>query len=82
MSENIGHWIDGKRIAGTSGRYGDVCNPAVGEKSGQVAFASTGEVDAAVQAARAALPGWANTTPLRRARIMFKLKDLLEQHID
>jgi malonate-semialdehyde dehydrogenase (acetylating)/methylmalonate-semialdehyde dehydrogenase len=81
-NETIGHWIGGRRIAGTSGRYGDLYNPAVGEKSGQVAFASAGEVDAAAQAARAALPGWAATTPLRRARIMFRLKDLLEQHID
>ena len=66
-----------------SGRHGDVFNPAVGEKAGRVAFASAAEVDAAVQAARggAARAGPA-TTPLRRARIMFKLKDLLEQHID
>ncbi|MCC2665240.1 MAG: mmsA, partial [Geminicoccaceae bacterium] len=63
-------------------RHGDIFNPAVGERSGRVAFASAGEVDAAVQAARAALPSWAATTPLRRARIMFRLKDLLEQNID
>ena len=43
MSENIGHWIAGKRIAGTSGRYGDVCNPAVGEKSGQVVIEQIGD---------------------------------------
>jgi malonate-semialdehyde dehydrogenase (acetylating)/methylmalonate-semialdehyde dehydrogenase len=80
--KDLGHWIDGKRVAGTSGRHGDVFNPAVGEKSGRVAFAGAGEVDAAVQAARAALPQWAATTPLRRARFMFNLKALLEQHID
>ena len=82
MDKDLGHWINGKAVAGTSGRHGDVFNPAVGEKAGRVAFASAAEVDAAVQAARAALPGWAATTPLRRARIMFRLKDLLEQHID
>ena len=82
MSKDIGHWIDGRRVAGTSGRYGDIFNPSVGERSGRVAFASAAEIDAAVQAARAALPGWADTTPLRRARLLFRLKDLLEQHSD
>ncbi|MCE3249925.1 MAG: mmsA-1 [Geminicoccaceae bacterium] len=82
MSKDIGHWIGGRGVPGTSGRHGDIFNPAVGERSGRVAFASAGEVDAAVQAARAALPSWAATTPLRRARIMFRLKDLLEQNID
>ena len=80
--KDIGHWIGGKLVAGTSGRYGDLFNPAVGEKSGRVVLASAGEVDGAVQAARAALPEWAATTPLRRARIMFNLKALLEQHMD
>ena len=80
--KDIGHWISGKRVAGASGRYGDIFNPSVGEQSGRVAFASAAEVDAAVQAAQEALPKWAATTPLRRARIMFRLKDLLEQHID
>ena len=47
-----------------------------------MALASAGEIDAAVRAARSALPKWAATTPLRRARVMFKLKELLEQHID
>ena len=82
MSKDVGHWINGKVVAGASGRHGDIFNPAVGERAGRVAFASAGEVDAAVQAARAALPSWAATTPLRRARIMFNLKALLEQHID
>jgi len=82
MDKDLGHWINGKVVAGQSGRHGDIFNPAVGEKAGRVAFASSAEVDAAVQAARAALPGWAATTPLRRARIMFRLKDLLEQHLD
>jgi malonate-semialdehyde dehydrogenase (acetylating) / methylmalonate-semialdehyde dehydrogenase len=80
--KDVGHWISGERVAGASGRYGDIFNPSVGERSGRVAFASAAEVDAAVQAARQALPKWAALTPLRRARIMFKLKDLLEQNID
>jgi Aldehyde dehydrogenase family len=82
MSKDVGHWIGGKVVAGTSGRYGDISNPSVGERSGRLTFASAAEVDAAVRAAREALPKWAATTPLRRARIMFRLKDLLEQHMD
>jgi malonate-semialdehyde dehydrogenase (acetylating)/methylmalonate-semialdehyde dehydrogenase len=82
MSKDVGHWLKGRVVAGTSGRHGDLFDPAVGERAGRVAFASAGEVDAAVQAARAALPGWAAVTPLRRARIMFRFKDLLERHMD
>ena len=81
MSKDIGHWLNGRAVAG-SGRYGDVFNPAVGERAARVALASAAEVDAAVQAARAALPGWAGTTPLRRARVMFKLKELIERDMD
>ena len=81
-TRTLGTGSTARRSPATSGRHGDIFNPAVGEKAGRVAFAAAAEVDAAVQAARAALPGWAATTPLRRARIMFRLKDLLEQHID
>ena len=82
MGKDIGHWLNGRAVAGGSGRYGDVFNPAVGERSARVALAGAAEVDAAVRAAKAALPGWAGTTPLRRARVMFKLKELIERDID
>ena len=82
MAKDVGHWINGRRVEGRSGRYGDLFNPAVGEVSGRVAFASKDEVDAAVRAAHEALPGWATTTPLRRARVMFRFKDLLEREMD
>jgi malonate-semialdehyde dehydrogenase (acetylating)/methylmalonate-semialdehyde dehydrogenase len=75
----IGHFIGGKRVAGTSGTFGDVFNPASGEVTGKVAMANASEVDKAVAAAAAAWPAWANTPPLRRARVMFKLRDLLER---
>ncbi|HET8998005.1 MAG TPA: CoA-acylating methylmalonate-semialdehyde dehydrogenase [Acetobacteraceae bacterium] len=75
----IGHFIGGKPVAGTSGRFGDVFNPASGELSARVALAGADEVNKAVAAAAAAWPAWANTPPLRRARVMFKLKDLLER---
>lgn len=76
----IGHFIGGRQVAGSSGRFGDVFNPASGELSAKVALANTAEVDKAVAAAAAAWPDWANTPPLRRARVMFRLKDLLERH--
>src|SRR5471030_1704687 len=78
----IGHFIDGKRVAGTGPRTAPVYNPATGAVTGKVALADPSEVDAAVKSAAAALPGWAETTPLRRARVMFKFKELLEQHAD
>ncbi len=78
----IGHYIQGQVAAGTSGRAQDVFNPATGAVTGRVALASTSEVHAAVAAAQAAFPDWADTSPLRRARIMFKFLELLNQHKD
>src|SRR6202007_71905 len=72
-------YIEGKRAEGTSGRWGDVYNPATGEKSRGVAFAAAAEVDQAVRAAAAAFPAWAATPPLTRARILFKFRELLDR---
>ncbi|MGF1610329.1 MAG: CoA-acylating methylmalonate-semialdehyde dehydrogenase [Kiloniellales bacterium] len=82
MSEVINHYINGKTVAGRSGRQGDVYNPAFGEVIRKVDFASPAEVRAAVEAARAAFPAWAATPPIRRARVMFRLKQLIEDNID
>jgi len=79
---HIGHLVAGERVAGTSGRTGPIYNPAVGERIGEVALADASEIDRAVEAARAALPAWAATPPIRRARIMFAFKDLIERHMD
>ena len=76
---DIHHYIEGKRAEGTSGRWGDVYNPATGEKSRRVAFAGAGEVDRAVRTAAAAFPAWAATPPLTRARILFKFRELLDR---
>jgi malonate-semialdehyde dehydrogenase (acetylating)/methylmalonate-semialdehyde dehydrogenase len=78
----IDHWIDGRIVAGASGRAADVFNPATGTVSGRVALASAGEVAAAVASAKAAFPAWADTPPLRRARVMFKFLELLNRHRD
>ena len=78
----VGHYINGKVQAGASGRYGDVYNPATGELARKVAFANDAEVDAAVIAANAAFPVWADTPPIRRARVIFKFLELMNQHKD
>ncbi len=78
----VEHFIGGERVAGASGRHAEVFNPATGEVARRVALATRAEVDAAVRAAANAFPGWAATTPLTRARIMFRFRDLLEQHTD
>ncbi len=80
MSSIIQHFIDGQIVESASGRRQDVSNPATGQVVAQVALASVDEVQRAVAAASAAAPGWAETAPLKRARVMFKFKELLEQH--
>ena len=74
----ISHWIDGKVVAGTSGREGVVWNPATGEQQAAVDLASAAELDAAVAVAKAALPSWRSTGLSRRAAIMFRLRDLID----
>ncbi len=82
MSEVIHHYINGRVVESKTGRRGDVYNPAIGEVVRQVAFADAAEVDAAVTAARDAFPAWAAAPPIRRGRVMFKMKQLLEDNID
>ncbi len=78
----IGHHVNGRTITGTSVRQQDVFNPATGAVTSRVALANTADVDAAVVAAKAAFPAWSDTPPLRRARVMFKFLELLNQHKD
>ncbi len=80
--KEFGHFIGGDQVQGTSGRFGDVFNPATGEVQAKVAFASRAEVRKAVEAALKALPGWAATNPQRRARVMFNFKALVEKNMD
>jgi malonate-semialdehyde dehydrogenase (acetylating) / methylmalonate-semialdehyde dehydrogenase len=80
--KDIGHLINGTRVPGESGKFGDIFNPATGERSGRVAFADAADVDKAAAAAKAALEGWANTPVLRRARVMFRFKELIERNMD
>ena len=80
MAAEIRHFMGGRLVAGTSGRYGPVFNPATGEQTGQVALANAAEVDRAVEIARAAFPSWAATSPLRRARALNRFLRLVEEH--
>src|ERR1051325_8396760 len=78
----IGHFIGGKQVKGTSGRSGDVFNPNTGEVQAKVALASKAEGDTAIANAQAAFPGWAATNPQRRARVMFKFLELIQAEYD
>ena len=80
--QTLHHFIGGQRVAGTSGRFGDVYNPATGQVTKQCPLASGDEVRAAIAAADAALPGWMATPPARRAQIMFNYRALLKAHMD
>ncbi|MDO9480839.1 MAG: aldehyde dehydrogenase family protein, partial [Hydrogenophaga sp.] len=82
MTTSIAHYIGGAVAAGSSTRAQDVFNPATGAVTGRVALANTADVAAAVAAAQAAFPAWADTPPIRRARVMFKFLELVNQHKD
>ena len=76
------HFIKGATSAGTSGRSQNVYNPATGAVTSSVPLASAAEIDAAVAVAKAALPGWANTPPAKRAQVMFKFRELIIKNLD
>ncbi|HEN8731782.1 TPA: CoA-acylating methylmalonate-semialdehyde dehydrogenase [Pseudomonas putida] len=76
----IGHFIDGEVVSFEGERQADVFNPALGQVQAQVALASSMTVNEAVAAARAAFPAWSELSPLRRSRILFRFKELLDQH--
>ncbi|MGE0801256.1 MAG: CoA-acylating methylmalonate-semialdehyde dehydrogenase [Lautropia sp.] len=81
-SQDVGHHIGGREVPGASGRSQPVFNPATGAVARNVALASIDEVNAAVAAAHAAFPAWADTPPIRRARVLFKFLELLNRHRD
>ncbi|HUN76030.1 MAG TPA: CoA-acylating methylmalonate-semialdehyde dehydrogenase [Steroidobacteraceae bacterium] len=75
--ESVPHWIGNEAVLASGVRSGEVFNPETGRVRARVAFATHSEVDAAVGAARAAYGEWAATPPLRRARVLFRLRQLL-----
>ena len=77
MANTVNHWINGAPIEGTSGRFGDVTNPATGEVASTVTFASDSDVEAAVAAAKAAFPAWRDTSLAARSQVLFAFRELL-----
>jgi len=78
----IAHYVAGSEVRGASGRFADVYNPATGEVSGKVPLGGEAEVSAAIEAAQKAFPAWAAMPPLKRARVMFKFKELIERDLE
>jgi len=76
----VENFIGGARRPVTGGRYQDVYNPATGAVSGQVGLSDPSDVDAAVAAAKAAFPAWADVPPIRRARLMNRFLGLMNEH--
>ncbi|MCO6060429.1 CoA-acylating methylmalonate-semialdehyde dehydrogenase [Pseudomonas sp. MOB-449] len=82
MTTLLHHYIDGQSVAGDSQRFADVYDPATGEISARVPLANATELQAAVAAAKVAFPSWSATPPLRRARVLSRFKELLEQNAE
>ncbi|MBL4618924.1 MAG: aldehyde dehydrogenase family protein, partial [Marinicaulis sp.] len=82
MVAELGHFIKGKSVSGTSGRLHDIFNPTTGEVQRTVALATRAEVTKTVDAAQEAFYGWSTTNPQKRARVMFKFKELVEKDMD
>ena len=80
--KELSHFIAGQFVKGTSGRFGDVFNPATGEVQAKVALANRAEMRKAVDAALKVFPEWAAVNPQRRARVMFNFKSLVEKDMD
>ena len=79
--KRVGHLINGSEVVGGN-RCQDVYNPSTGEADKHVLFATKATVEEAISSAQAAFPAWRNTPAIKRARVMFKFKDLLEQNSD
>ncbi|MFL1378328.1 CoA-acylating methylmalonate-semialdehyde dehydrogenase [Nocardiopsis protaetiae] len=82
MGKHVTHWIGGRRYEGPAKRQGDIYNPASGAVTGTVDLAGAEEVDAAVAAARAAVPAWRDTSLSRRVQILFRFRELLSANRD
>jgi len=78
----IEHYIDGKSFSGSSEKKGKIFNPATGNQESEVKLGSKVDLDLAVEKAKKAFDSWSNVTPLQRARVIFKFKDLIEKNSD
>ena len=80
--KELTHFIAGRHVKGTSGRFGDVFDPSIGEVQARVPLASKAEMRVAVESALKAFPDWASVNPQRRARVLFNFKALVEKYMD
>ncbi|MFO0588392.1 MAG: CoA-acylating methylmalonate-semialdehyde dehydrogenase [Polyangiaceae bacterium] len=80
--ETLQHWINGRPVAGSGDRKGDVYNPATGDVQKGVAYASVGDVDAAVENAKSAAASWNHASIAQRTRVMFAFRELVNKHKD
>jgi malonate-semialdehyde dehydrogenase (acetylating)/methylmalonate-semialdehyde dehydrogenase len=80
--QELTHWIDGKHVKGTSGRFADVMNPATGEVQAILPLASKDELDAAVASAAKAQVAWGKTNPQKRARVMMAFVQLINRDME
>ncbi|MCP5139255.1 MAG: CoA-acylating methylmalonate-semialdehyde dehydrogenase [Chromatiales bacterium] len=78
----IPHWINGQRVLVASGRHAQVFDPATGAVTGRVPLASAAEAQAVVATALKAWPAWRDTPALKRARVLFRFRELVERHRD
>jgi len=78
----VHHWVNGELAIGVSGRFGDIYNPATGKVQAKVALATAAEVDLAVAAAAATFPAWSAQPALRRARVLFRFREIFERRLD
>src|SRR2546430_9932728 len=82
-ASELTHFIGGKQVRGENGgRFGDVFNPTTGVLAAKVPLASKAEVERAIAVAKEAFAGWSETSPLARARVMFRFKELIERNMD
>ncbi|WP_027797573.1 CoA-acylating methylmalonate-semialdehyde dehydrogenase [Paraburkholderia acidipaludis] len=81
-SADVVHYIGGKTVRGAGDRTQAVFNPATGAAARRLALGEAADVDAAVASAKAAFPGWSNTPPIRRARVMLRFLELMNRHKD
>jgi malonate-semialdehyde dehydrogenase (acetylating)/methylmalonate-semialdehyde dehydrogenase len=81
-SADVGHFIHGERVSGTGSRSQAVFNPATGARARKLLLGEAADVDAAVASAKAAFPKWADTPPIRRARVMLRFLELMNRHHD
>jgi malonate-semialdehyde dehydrogenase (acetylating) / methylmalonate-semialdehyde dehydrogenase len=82
MLQRVPHWIAGAARPGASSQSGPVYNPATGEQTAIVPFATRDEADAAVQAAKAAFPAWRRLSLAKRAELMFEIRQIVHEHRD